>query len=223
MEIKIKIPESLNEITLDQYQRFVAFEKTTDDKNQINAKLIEIMSNLSPEIVNKLSFGSLERGVEKISRLFEQESKFIQRFKFKGKEYGMIPAMDEMSFGEYLDLENTITDIDTMHNAMAVLFRPIKQKLGHKYVIEDYKGYSNSNMKQMPVSVVLGAMVFFWSLGKELIQNIQNCLQDQMMEMSIQQRQILAENGVGIQAFMDLQKEMLLPLTKLQEKTFINV
>jgi hypothetical protein len=50
-----------------------------------------------------------------------------------------------------------------MHKAMAVLFRPIKKKQGTKYLIEDYEGshkYSEL-MKEIPLDVVMGAMVFF--------------------------------------------------------------
>jgi hypothetical protein len=65
-----------------------------------------------------------------------------------------------------------------MHKAMAVLFRPIKQKQGSKYLIEEYEGshkYSE-RMKNMPLDVVLGAMVFFWNLTSALLNCIPNYL-----------------------------------------------
>ena len=66
-----------------------------------------------------------------------------------------------------------------MHKAMAVLFRPIKQKQRDKYLIEDYEGshkYSES-MKEMPLDVVMGAMVFFYNLTNVLLKSIPSYLE----------------------------------------------
>jgi len=51
-----------------------------------------------------------------------------------------IPNLDDITNGEYVDLDTYIPDWDEMHKAMAVLFRPVIQNLKDKYIIEDYKG-----------------------------------------------------------------------------------
>ena len=57
-----------------------------------------------------------------------------------GVEYGFIPVLDDMTLGEYVDLDENFTDWDKMHKAMSVLFRPIKLKKGDRYQIEEYDG-----------------------------------------------------------------------------------
>ena len=104
-----------------------------------------------------------------------------------------------------------------MHKAMAVLFRPLKQKQGHKYLIEEYEGshkYSEV-MKQMPLSVVLGAMVFFYNLTNELLNYIPNYLEKEVVKEQMI-GQISQENGEAIQNYIHLLKETLQDLKKLQ-------
>ena len=129
-----------------------------------------------------------------------------------------------MSFGEFIDLDNNISDWQNMHKAMAVLFRPLKQKQGHKYLIEEYEGshkYSEV-MKQMPLSVVLGAMVFFYNLTNELLNYIPNYLEKEVVKEQMI-GQISQENGEAIQNYIHLLKETLQDLKKLQDFRYINV
>jgi hypothetical protein len=89
----------------------------------------------------------------------------------KTVEFGFMPNMDEMSLGEYVDLEKYISDWGTMHKAMAVLYRPIVAGKGEFYEIEPYSGSDKyaDVMRDSPVTAALGAMVFFYRLGKELL------------------------------------------------------
>ena len=75
-----------------------------------------------------------------------------------------------MTFGEWIDLDTYINDWSQMHKAMAVLFRPVTLGLGKNYNIEKYEGSSKYSevMLDMPLDVVLGAMVFFYTLGTKL-------------------------------------------------------
>ena len=53
-------------------------------------------------------------------------------------EYGFIPDLDEVSLGEYIDLDNNASKWEQMHVAMNVLYRPIKTSKVGKYNIEEY-------------------------------------------------------------------------------------
>ena len=130
----------------------------------------------------------------------------------------------DITYGENKDVTSYINEWGNMHKAMAVLFRPIKQKQGHKYLIEEYEGshkYSEV-MKQMPLSVVLGAMVFFYNLTNELLNYIPSYLEKELLkEQTI--GQISQENGEVIQNYIHLLKETLRDLKKLQSFPFTNV
>jgi hypothetical protein len=53
---------------------------------------------------------------------------------------------------------------------MSVLYRPVTKETGERYDIEAYTATDERDdiMKEMPASVVLGALVFFYRLGNVL-------------------------------------------------------
>jgi hypothetical protein len=57
-----------------------------------------------------------------------------------------------------------------MHKLMAVLFRPIKSKVGNNYKIVEYNGTEKRAevMKYMPLSIVNGALVFFFEFSERI-------------------------------------------------------
>jgi hypothetical protein len=51
---------------------------------------------------------------------------------------------------------------------MNVLYRPISQRQGDRYKIKDYDPDLSEDAKDYPLDAVLGAMVFFYDLGRDL-------------------------------------------------------
>lgn len=143
-----------------------------------------------------------------------------------GVEFGFIPNLDDMTFGEYTDLDTYITDWEQMHKAMAVLYRPIKKKgLNDTYEIEKYNGsitYSDV-MKHAPLDVVFGANVFFYNLGNELLKSTMNYLENNKEVQTILHQHNLDNGGDGIVQSMLLLKETLLSLTESQTYQLTNV
>ena len=86
----------------------------------------------------------------------------------KGIEYGFIPELDDMSLGEYIDLDTYIGDWENIHKAMNVLYRPIENKRKQQYVIQEYRAEINSDLLDMPLDAVIGSVFFFYRLGSEL-------------------------------------------------------
>ena len=76
----------------------------------------------------------------------------------------------------------------------------------------------------MPLSVVMGVMVFFYDLGIELSKASLAFLEKEMKKVKTSQlRETLEKNGVGISRFMESLKETSLNLTKLQENQYLSV
>ena len=125
-----------------------------------------------------------------------------------GVEYGFIPSMEEMTFGEYIDVDTYLPQDYQMHLAMNVLYRPIKSKKAGKYSIEDYDINTKERMKQMPLKVMLSATFFLQNLGLELLNVTSNYLQEEMEKQQLSP-QDLEKNGDGIQASMHSLKEIL--------------
>lgn len=219
MKVDIYIPDELSDITLEQYQKFAKLNtEENQNTNFLLHKMVEIFCRLDLKDIARIKFNYVTQIVNDLNNIFNTKTKLIPTFKMKGVEYGMIPKLDDITLGEYIDLDNNISDWETMHKAMAVLYRPIELKKDHRYQIKEYTGEEDAGVfKDMPLDVVMGCLVFFWSLSEELLQITLKYLAKEMKDnLTFQQRQILEESGVGINQSMAWLKEMLPSSTRLQ-------
>ena len=232
MEAKLYIPTDLSEITLEQYQYLMKISNPNDEEEISARKMISVLCKIPLSAVLKLEVNSVIDLTNKFTKMFENyDQKLIHRFKLAGTEFGFIPHLESMSWGEYMDAEKYMSDWDSMHNAMAVLFRPIVKAKGDKYSIEDYESSINyaEVMKGMPLNVAISANVFFWTLGAELLGGTMDFLQEQMKEMNQEELTIIAKElnlekgGDGIVQYMQSQKEMLQNSMKLLNFPFIRL
>jgi hypothetical protein len=211
MKLQITIPTSLEEITLEQYQKFLSIAKDNPDGEFLQHKMVEIFCGIDLKNAAKISYKDVNEITTNLSNLFNQKYDLKRTFKLGDTEFGFITNLDEITLGEYTDLDKYISDWDMMHNAMAVLYRPITKKLKDKYQIEEYNGsytYCDA-MKYAPVDVVLGAVVFFYTLGNELLKSTIHYLENNKEFQNIVNNHNLEVNGVGIAHSMLLLKEML--------------
>jgi len=218
MQLEVSIPSTLKEVKLKDYQDFLLIENPSNDD------LLKCILNINTKELGKIKDKDIDYLINHINKLFEQEHKFIPTFNLNGVSYGFIPNLDEITYGENKDVTSYINEWGNMHKAMAVLFRPLKQKQGHKYLIEEYEGshkYSEV-MKEMPLSVVLGAMVFFYNLTNELLNYIPSYLEKELMKEQTK-GQISQESGEAIQNYIHLLKETLQDLKKLQSFHYTSV
>ena len=225
MKIEIDIPSNLSEISLDRYQKYMLTLNNSDDKEFVFQKMIEIFCGLELKEVVKMKASTVIELVQHFDKLFNEKTKFKHRFKLNGVEFGFIPDLEEISWGEYIDIESNIGDFQNIHKALAVMYRPIVKDVKGKYEIEPYKGdlsYSEV-LKYAPLDVVLPASVFFWTLGIELISSTLCSLEKMKSKTRIAKMFNSQNNGDGIaQSIMSL-KEILEDLTKLQGSGFISV
>jgi len=211
MKLQITIPTSLDEITLEQYQKFLSIAKDNPDGEFLQHKMVEIFCGIDLKNAAKISFKDVNEITTNLSNLFNQKYDLKRTFKLGNTEFGFITNLDEITLGEYTDLDKYISNWDMMHNAMAVLYRPITKKLKDKYQIEEYNGsytYCDA-MKFMPVDLALGAVVFFYNLGNELLKSTIHYLENNKEFQNIVNNHNLEVNGVGIHHSMLLLKEML--------------
>jgi hypothetical protein len=220
MKVKILVPETLAEITLEQYQKFLKISKDNEDSLFLQQKMIEIFCNISLKEVLNIKHSSIIKIISHLNKLFEQKPKFKTTFKRGDLKFGFIPQLDDITFGEYVDLDSTLTDWETMDKAMGVLYRPITLEQSHKYIIEKYKTYDKYEMKQMPLDVVLGSLVFFWNLSKELMNHIPSFLKAEMNNLTSQQKQTFQKDGIGTAQFIDLVTQTLPKLMKLPSSPY---
>jgi len=202
MELEINIPDSLNDITLKQYKEY---EKILDaNKNDVNSerfiylKMVEIFCGISYEYANKMRLNDFERIVSKITDVLIQQPKLVTKFKMGDSTFGFIPDLEDMTYGEFVDLDTYIHDMDNIEKAMAVLYRPIVKEHKDRYIIDEYRGdLFHEAMLNMPLSAVVSSVVFFWDLGIDCTNVMMNYLEmEGDKEVQRMLRQDLAENGV---------------------------
>ena len=226
-EIELQVPTTLSDIKLWQYQKYMKVieqNKTEDDKedeninNFLNMKLVEIFCNVSLKEVNSIPLKEYDKVLAVLNKAFEEKPKLIQRFDLLDVDMGFIPKLDDITLGEYVDIETNLSDWQNMHKAMAVLYRPVNFKQKDKYGISPYKVNEEIQeaMKEMPLDVAISSMVFFYALGKDLLGAIPKYLKANLKKEDLLTLEAhLEKNGVGINQFMRSLKEMSSTLMKL--------
>jgi len=213
MELKIKVPSNQSEITLEQYQKFLSLvdlNKEDDNAHEfLSLKMLEIFCGVPYQTSMKYKYKDVHHIAGMLGDVIDAKEEFVQKFTLGDTEFGFMPKLDDMSFGEYIDLDTHIQSWDNMHKAMAVLYRPIKVKYGERYRLEEYKGDNyHDAMKKMPLSAVLGSVVFFYNLGKDLSEGMRRYLE--MEEVTaLQGKDSLIPSGDGITQFTHSLKGML--------------
>ena len=216
MKVNLTIPTTLNEITLGQYQEYAKLSDLSETDLQL--KTIEIFCDVDFKDVLKIPFSEAEKVLTIINKAFEEKPDIIRHFKLLSVDMGFIPNLERISLGEYIDVENNIVDWQTMHKAMAVLYRPVNFKSREKYTVAPYEPSDEVSelMKEMPLDVAMSSMVFFYDLGMELLKAIPTFIQKNLTEeQTYLLKQTLAQSGVGINQFTHLLEGMSLNSMKL--------
>jgi hypothetical protein len=230
MKLELTIPTTLDEIPLMHYQKFMEVSKNSTDDEFVAQKMIQIFCGIELNEVVKISFNDMVELVNHFNKLFSEIPKLKPTFKIKDLELGIIPNFDKITWEEYIELEAQFKEFDTFHKAMAVLYRPVTEKNKHnQYLIAPFNNVEEFGdlMKYTPLSIALSSHLFFWNLEKELLTATISYLEKMLMKMTKVNKAILAKklnlanNGDGIKAFMQLQRETLENLMKSSELNYL--
>lgn len=177
MKLSFQIGKSLNEInklTLGQHYD-VQHEIRVNPKPQI--KIIQMLSGCSEDDIYRLDidqFTELWLAFEDyyISQLSTKEAaeKVIT---LKDQEYALLD-LQQMKVGEFADLDIITAGANSenrIHEILAILYRPLKEKTEFGYLIEDYHGPSASkranDFKDLDLGTAMKALNFFLGTGME--------------------------------------------------------
>jgi len=206
----VTIPNSLREIKLGAWQRYVQiYEKNKDSDNLdfLNLKMLQLFCGFSLQESRKVPISDFDAILTHLGDLFKEKTPRVNQFTLIGTDgvevtFGLIPNLDKMSYGEWVDLEEYIFDNQTLHRAMAVLYRPLIMGKGKdRYLIHEYKGTDEMAdvMKEMPIDIALGARVFFYRLAKKLGKSIlDSTLQSLMTQEAANLEARLEKSGKAI-------------------------
>jgi len=169
--MKISVPTHINDITLEQYQRFALINTEEQDKEFFMFKTIEIFCGVDISLVSKMRLKDAESISNEVLEVLQQNVPFTNKFELDGVKYGFIPDLQAISLGEFIDLEEGLSKDKDFHKAASVMFRPIVKEFGELYTIDGYEASTEMHhiMKQAPVGIISAAIVFFYNIAKELL------------------------------------------------------
>ena len=174
--MKISVPTHINDITLEQYQRFALINTEEQDKEFFMFKTIEIFCGVDIALVSKMRLSDAESISNEVLAVLQQNVPFTNKFELDGVKYGFIPDLQAISLGEFIDLEEGLSKDKDFHKAAPVMFRPIVKEFGDLYTIDGYEASTEAHhiMKQAPVGIISAAIVFFYNIAKELLKASQD-------------------------------------------------
>ena len=208
MNIKVTVPKDLSEITLDKYKHYLDIASKNKDDTFLQAKMIEIFCNISLKDVYRLKYNDTLEITSILTEMFDQKPALVKRFKINNVEYGFHNSLDDLTLGEYIDLDTYIGDWDNIEKAMNVLYRPITNKFGSKYSITEYDAKDNIQILQMPMDAVTSSIFFFYRLGLDLSKVMMNSLDNNQNKVLTEYLSSIPGTD-GIQVFTDSLEEIL--------------
>ena len=232
--MEFTIPATLRDVRLSQWQRYIdVYDKNKDEDATefLNKKVLEIFCDIKLSDVDKIGLNVFDDTLVHLSSVLNSKPELSQTFKLEGTdgvvvEFGMIPNLDKMSYGEFIDLEKYLFSDKDLHKAIAVLYRPIKFKSKDKYLIHEYKGtsYMADVMKDTPLDVAISARVFFYRLATKLGNYTMAYTLKQLQEKNQnKQDKDSVKNGETIKQYLLSLEKMLEESEKLQNFQYINV
>lgn len=171
-ELKVQFPENINELTVGQYQKYLKVD--TEDVTFSILKASEIFLGIPLRTALTMQSDGFFVMMSELLEMIGQKQQLEPIVEYRGVQYGFMPNIEEMTLGEYVDLDEYLSDMDMLHKTVGVLYRPITQKVAQRYTIEPYE--PNDGYKDFPLGVALGALVFFCDLSRELSKHTQTSL-----------------------------------------------
>jgi len=158
--------KTLRDVPLRNYQRL------QNKKDHNNYDIMSILFGYKTTEINKAKQKDIDLLILHLKDQLEKDNELTNILEIDGIEYGFIPNLDDISYGENTDITNYVSDWSTMHKAMAVMYRPIIMRKKDRYIIEDYEGSDKYSeiMKDAPLDVVLGCLVFFLQFNERIVE-----------------------------------------------------
>ena len=227
----INCPQSWADIKLEDYLQFYRQIKPYEDTEQYQEKAVLFgtfnFTDIDEDEYLNLPESTFTEINGTLSKLFNTvELPIVKSFEIGNIKYGFIPSLDDMAYGEYLDLvsyssKNLWDNISTL---MSIMYRPITKSLGKSYTIEKYNGTKPEIIELfsqgLTMDIVFGAISFFLRLQNDLVSatliylvNQTKTIQNKEVQIALQD---LEKSGVDITQLPFLLNKTYQSLTQLQ-------
>ena len=201
---QFKLISSWEDVTMERWLKLIDFQQGT--KSEEAERTIAALSNIPKKLIKELALKDVAIIMSRIAELQDKQNSSLKRIiEIDGKEYGFHPDLDEITLGEFADIETFIKNDIEKHlpELMAVMYRPVKDKGENGvYTIDAYDGNISiraEEMRKMSAEQVQSALVFFYHFANELsMKTLPLYLTEELKEMMKQlQLKTSQVNGLG--------------------------
>ena len=230
MNIEITIPEGWEDVKLGQFMDYMKalkpYEGTPEYEVVKYEKAMNHFCNITTETIRQLPMEYYNGILTEMIKLFEQGEKMslVKHFVVGSTKFGFIPSLDDMSYGEYLDLSTYSKDLwNNAPTVMSILYRPVTKELDGKYEIQPYSG-TNEDMETLfksalTMDIAWGAIGFFTILSKDLLKGMMDYSMKTLEKMKSNTlvQETLTKNGVDMSVLQSSQEIISQGLKRLQD------
>ena len=187
---QFKLINKWSDVTMETWLKLIDFKQGTKTK-QVKETILAL-SDIPIDLINKLEIKDVSLIMEYLSELQASPKNNLNNIiKIEQVEYGFHPDLNSITLGEWSDIESFIKNglEQNLPEIMAILYRPVIEKENNIYTIQSYDGditIRAEHMKKMSAEQVQSALVFFWTLGKELLKILELYLTNRLMETTKQ-------------------------------------
>ena len=203
--VSIEIPENLSDIKLSAYKKFILM---ANEENGDELALYHFCG-LTPAQQEGMKKKDLDEIRFQIGNVLSEKPALKKIFKFKGKEYGFHPKLEDISMGEYIDLDEYLKEpYKNAEKILGVLYRPITNKMFGRHSIEAYDPdkHHGEGFQDLSADIFLGCLLFFYRLETNLQITFLTSLEKEQKDMI--SNLTSAGNGDGMEQFIKLLREI---------------
>ena len=210
--VKITIPENLGDIKLGKYKEFII---NADEENGDQLALY-YFCGLDGDMQEGMKKKDLDEIRNQLGEVLSEKPPLTKSFQYNGKEYGFHPKLEDISLGEYIDLDTYLKEpYKEAEKILGVLYRPITKKMFGRHDIENYDPDKHNGLgfQDLGADIFMGCLLFFYRIVTDLQITFLKSLEKEKKK-DMMQNPNSVENGDGMESYIKLLKAISLDLRK---------
>lgn len=180
----IQLPKSWNEVKIKTWRELNEIQ--SDSEMSVLIQRLSILADVDQEQIRRLSIPEFNKLATQASFMSEElKPEPVLRFSLNDKRYGMIPDLNFITTGEFIDAEQFKKDpIANIHYLAALIYRPIIWEDGDDWKIAPHisTGFQRRAelfLNELPITTVYGAVLFFSASGIQFTEIIVDYLEEE--------------------------------------------
>lgn len=196
--VKIEIPEALADISIEKYKKFIMM--ATEDNGDEQA--LYHFCGLTPDQQENMKKKDRDYIREKVAAVLAERPMLTQTFTYRGVEYGFHPKLEDISMGEYVDLDELLKEpYKNAEKVLGILYRPITKKMYGRHLVETYDPdkHDGRGFQDLGADIFLGCLLFFYRLEISLLVTfLRSSQKEEEMNQPSTDKRSSQESGVGM-------------------------